>query len=97
MGSQAYNKDGIVQRAIRMTKETYPELICIADICLCEYTDHGHCGIIRDEKIVNDETLELLAKAALSCAMAGADIVAAVGYDGRTYRVYAAEAGPLWL
>ena len=76
VGSQAYNKDGIVQRAIRMTKETYPELICIADICLCEYTDHGHCGIIRNEKIVNDETLELLAKAALSCAMAGADIVA---------------------
>ncbi len=76
VGSEAYNKDGIVQRAIRMTKKNYPEMVCIADICLCEYTDHGHCGIVRDQKIVNDETLELLAKAALSCAMAGADIVA---------------------
>lgn len=76
VGSEAYNPEGIVQRAIRMTKESYPEIICIADICLCEYTDHGHCGLIHEGKILNDETLELLSKAAVSCAAAGADIVA---------------------
>ena len=76
VGSEAYNPEGIVQRAIRMTKESYPEIICIADICLCEYTDHGHCGLIYEGKILNDETLELLSKAAVSCAAAGADIVA---------------------
>ena len=76
VGSEAYNPEGIVQRAIRMTKESYPEIICIADICLCEYTDHGHCGLIREGKVLNDETLELLSKAAVSCAAAGADIVA---------------------
>lgn len=76
VGSEAYNPEGIVQRAIRLTKEAYPEIICIADICLCEYTDHGHCGLIHDGKILNDETLELLSKAAVSCAAAGADIVA---------------------
>lgn len=76
VGSEAYNPEGIVQRAIRMTKENYPEIICIADICLCEYTDHGHCGLIHEGKILNDETLELLSKAAVSCAAAGADIVA---------------------
>jgi len=76
LGSQAYNPEGIVQRAIRLTKEIYPEMICIADICLCEYTDHGHCGLIYEGKVLNDETLELLSRAALSCAEAGADIVA---------------------
>lgn len=76
VGSEAYNPDGIVQRAIRMTKENYPEIICIADICLCEYTSHGHCGLIHEGKVLNDETLELLSKAAVSCAAAGADIVA---------------------
>ena len=76
VGSEAYNPEGIVQRAIRLTKEAYPEIICIADICLCEYTDHGHCGLIHDGKKLNDETLELLSKAAVSCAAAGADIVA---------------------
>ena len=50
VGSEAYNPDGIVQRAIRMTKENYPEIICIADICLCEYTSHGHCGLIHEGK-----------------------------------------------
>src|SRR5699024_1951233 len=59
-----------------MAKEYFPDLICIADICLCEYTDHGHCGIVRDGKILNDETLAYLSKAAVSCAGAGADIVA---------------------
>ena len=76
VGSEAYNPEGIVQRAIRMTKENYPEIICIADICLCEYTDHGHCGLIHEGRVLNDETLELLSKAAVSCAAAGADIVA---------------------
>ena len=76
MGSEAYNPEGIVQRALRLTKEAYPDMICMADICLCEYTDHGHCGLIRDGKVLNDETLEMLSKAALSCAAAGADMVA---------------------
>lgn len=75
-GSQAYNDNGIVQRAIRLTKELYPDLIVIADICLCEYTSHGHCGVIEHDHICNDKTLPLLAKAAVSCAKAGADIVA---------------------
>ena len=76
MGSEAYNPEGIVQRAIRLTKEAFPEIICIADIGLCEYTDHGHCGLIHDGKILNDETLRLLSKAAVSCAAGGADIEA---------------------
>ncbi|MBS5521445.1 MAG: porphobilinogen synthase [Clostridiales bacterium] len=75
-GSGAYDDQGIVQRALRMAKAEYPEMICIADICLCEYTSHGHCGVVRDGKILNDPTLELLSKAAVSCARAGADIVA---------------------
>ncbi len=76
VGSEAYNDNGIVQQAIRLTKELYPDLIVIADICLCEYTSHGHCGVIEHECVVNDKTLPLLAKASLSCAKAGADIVA---------------------
>ncbi|MBB5265936.1 porphobilinogen synthase [Catenibacillus scindens] len=76
VGSGAYDDEGIVQRALRLTKSLYPELICIADICLCEYTSHGHCGLVKDGCVLNDPTLELLSKAALSCARAGADIVA---------------------
>lgn len=75
-GSEAYNDLGIVQRGIRLTKKLYPELVVIADICLCEYTSHGHCGVIEHGCVVNDKTLPLLSKAALSCAKAGADIVA---------------------
>ena len=75
-GSEAYNEFGIVQRAIRLTKELHPDLIVIADICLCEYTSHGHCGVIEHDCIVNDKTLPLLAKASVACAKAGADIVA---------------------
>ena len=75
-GSEAYNEFGIVQRAIRLTKELYPDLIVMADICLCEYTSHGHCGVIEHDCIVNDKTLPLLAKASVACAKAGADIVA---------------------
>ncbi|MBR4395285.1 MAG: porphobilinogen synthase [Eubacteriaceae bacterium] len=76
VGSEAYNPDGIVQKAIRYIKEKYPELIVIADICLCEYTDHGHCGVLNGHEILNDETLPLLARMALTCVQAGADMVA---------------------
>jgi porphobilinogen synthase len=75
-GSEAYADDGIVQQAIRAIKETVPELIVITDVCLCEYTDHGHCGVIQNGDVDNDSTLELLAREALSHARAGADIVA---------------------
>lgn len=76
VGSSAYDEDGITQRAIRYIKERYPKLLVIADVCLCEYTSHGHCGVVREGKIINDETLPLLAKAAVSLAKAGADIIA---------------------
>lgn len=87
-GSEAYNDNGIVQRAIRYTKEKYPDMIVIADICLCEYTSHGHCGIVKKGEVLNDPTLDLLAKAALSCARAGADMVAPSDMmDGRVGRI----------
>ena len=76
VGSGAYDMEGIVQKALRLTKSLYPDLICIADICLCEYTSHGHCGVVDHGKILNDPTLTLLSKAAVSCAKSGADIVA---------------------
>ncbi len=78
VGSGAYDENGIVQRAIRFIKseERYKNLIVIADVCLCEYTSHGHCGLIQNGIILNDETLPLLAKTAISYAKAGADIVA---------------------
>ena len=76
VGSEAYNEHGIVQEAIRFIKKNYPDLVVIADICLCEYTSHGHCGVIKDGEILNDETLPLLAKTAVTCAQAGADMVA---------------------
>ena len=75
-GSEAYSEQGITQRAIRFIKEKYPDLLVIADVCLCEYTSHGHCGLVHNGKILNDETLPLLAKMAVSCAKAGADMVA---------------------
>ena len=75
-GTEAYNEHGIIQEAIRYIKKVYPELVVIADICLCEYTSHGHCGVIKDGIILNDETLPLLAKTAVTCAQAGADMVA---------------------
>ena len=76
VGSGAYDDNGIAQRAIRLAKRLYPNLIIIADICLCEYTSHGHCGIVEGDCILNDETLPLLSSAALSCARAGADMIA---------------------
>lgn len=75
-GSQAYADEGIMQRAIRYIKGRYPELLLIADVCLCEYTSHGHCGVVSEGQILNDETLPLLAKMAVSLAAAGADIIA---------------------
>ena len=75
-GSQAYHPDGIVQRAIQTVKGVVPELIVVTDVCLCEYTSHGHCGIVVDGEIDNDQTLPLLARTALSHTEAGADIVA---------------------
>lgn len=75
-GSQAYAEDGIVQRAIRQIKDKFPTLLVIADTCLCQYTDHGHCGVVQDGVIDNDRSLELLTKTAISQAQAGADIIA---------------------
>lgn len=76
MGSEAYNDEGVTQRAIRYIKEEVPDLLVIADVCLCEYTSHGHCGLIHGQEILNDETLELLGRMSVSLAKAGADIIA---------------------
>ena len=75
-GSGAYDENGIIQKAVRLIKKRYPDLLVIADVCLCEYTSHGHCGLVKDGVILNDETLPLLAKTAVSYARAGADIIA---------------------
>lgn len=76
MASGAFGADGIVQQAVSAIKAELPDLLVITDVCLCEYTSHGHCGVVRDGRVVNDESLELLAKQALHHARAGADIVA---------------------
>ncbi len=76
LGSGAYDENGIIQRAIRLIKESYSDITVIADVCLCEYTSHGHCGIVKNGIILNDETLPYLARTAVSYARAGADIVA---------------------
>ncbi|HZA51640.1 MAG TPA: porphobilinogen synthase [Myxococcaceae bacterium] len=75
-GSSAYAKEGVVPKAIRAIKESIPALQVIADVCLCEYTDHGHCGVVKGGEVSNDETLPLLTRMALACAAAGADVVA---------------------
>ena len=75
-GSGAYDPEGVVQMAVRALKEAHPDLLVIADVCLCEYTSHGHCGVVRDGEVDNDLTVELLAKTAISLAEAGADVVA---------------------
>jgi porphobilinogen synthase len=83
-GTGAYAEDGVVQRAIREIKSAVPELQIVADVCLCEYTDHGHCGVIEHGHVLNDETLPILARTAVSCAQAGADIIAPADMmDGR--------------
>jgi len=76
VGSQAYHDHGIIQKGIRQIKENFPDFVVIADTCLCQYTDHGHCGVIEDGKILNDPSLDLLARTAVSQAKAGADIIA---------------------
>ena len=76
VGSGAYADDGIIQRAVREIKKNFPEMLVITDVCLCEYTSHGHCGVVEDGYVQNDATLELLAQEAVSHARAGADIIA---------------------
>lgn len=75
-GSEAHSQTGVVQEAVRAIKDKYPELVVITDVCLCEYTSHGHCGILHGQEVDNDSTLDVLAKVAVSHARAGADIVA---------------------
>lgn len=79
VGSENFSDEGIVQQATRAIKDALPGLIVIADVCMCEYTDHGHCGIVQGDEIVNDATLEILQEAAVSYARAGADVVAPSG------------------
>jgi porphobilinogen synthase len=87
-GSQAHARNGIVQRAVTALKERFPELVVITDVCLCEYTSHGHCGLIQGHEVLNDPTLELLARTALSHAEAGADVVAPSDMmDGRVLAI----------
>lgn len=96
VGSQAYAPDGITQRAVRHIKKAYPSLLVVADVCLCEYTSHGHCGLVENGRILNDETLPLLAKMSVTLAQAGADIIAPSDMmDGRVAAIRRAldEAG----
>jgi porphobilinogen synthase len=76
VGSEAYDEKGVVQEAVRAIKTRFPQLVVITDVCLCEYTSHGHCGVLKGQEVENDPTLELLARSALSHAEAGADVVA---------------------
>ena len=88
VGSQAYDPDGIVQRALRESKKRFPDLYYITDVCMCEYTSHGHCGVLCGHDVDNDATLELLAKTALSHVEAGADMVAPSDMmDGRVMAI----------
>jgi len=88
--TQAYADEGIVQQAVRALKDNYPQLVVMTDVCLCEYTSHGHCGLVRGDEILNDPTLDILAKIALSHARAGADMVAPSDMmDGRVAAIRA--------
>ena len=90
-GSGAWDEDGIVQRALRALRPRFPELLLLTDVCLCEYTAHGHCGVLRDGEVANDESLELLARTAVSHVAAGADSVAPSDMmDGRVGAIRAA-------
>jgi porphobilinogen synthase len=87
-GSGAYDPNGIIQQTVRAIKKEVPEIVVITDVCLCEYTSHGHCGIVRGEEIVNDASIELLAKEALTHAQAGADMIAPSDmFDGRVQAI----------
>jgi porphobilinogen synthase len=93
-GTGAWAEDGIVQKALRALKESVPELQLVADVCLCEYTDHGHCGVVHGGEVDNDQSLPLLAQMAVSCARAGADIVAPSDMmDGRVAAIRTALDG----
>jgi porphobilinogen synthase len=93
-GTGAWAEDGIVQKALRALKESVPELQLVADVCLCEYTDHGHCGVIHGGEVDNDQSLPLLSQMAVSCARAGADIVAPSDMmDGRVAAIRSALDG----
>lgn len=88
LGTQAYAKHGIVQRAVKAVKDALPELLVITDVCLCQYTDHGHCGVIEGQRVDNDASLDLLARTAVSHAAAGADMVAPSDMmDGRVAEI----------
>ena len=92
--SSAYDDEGIVQMALRALRLSLPELVLITDVCLCQYTSHGHCGVLRDGRVDNDITLELLAQTAVSHAQAGADIVAPSDMmDGRVAAIRTALDG----
>jgi porphobilinogen synthase len=94
VGSENYSDDGIVQRGIRLLRDRFPDLLIITDVCCCEYTSHGHCGILRGEAVDNDATLDVLGRAAVSHARAGADIVAPSGMmDGMVAAIRAALDG----
>jgi len=87
-GIGAYAADGIIQQAVQAVKDKFPELLVITDVCLCEYTDHGHCGIVQEGMVLNDPTLELLARTAVSHAQSGADIIAPSDMmDGRVQAI----------
>jgi porphobilinogen synthase len=87
-GTEAYAEDGIIQQAVRAVKDTIPDLLVFTDVCLCEYTSHGHCGVVEDGRIKNDPTLELIARTAVSHAEAGADLIAPSDMmDGRVAAV----------
>jgi len=93
-GSESYSSDGVVQQAIRTIKTASPELVVASDVCLCQYTDHGHCGVIRGGTVANDETLRILARVAVSHAEAGADMVGPSGMmDGQVKAIRAALDG----
>ena len=94
VGSENFAEDGIVQRALRRLRERHPDLLLISDLCCCEYTSHGHCGIVRDGAVDNDATLEILGRAAVTHAAAGADIIAPSGMmDGMVAAIRAALDG----
>jgi porphobilinogen synthase len=94
VGSENYSDDGIVQRGIRLLRDRFPDLLIITDVCCCEYTSHGHCGILRGAAVDNDATLDVLGRAAVSHARAGADIVAPSGMmDGMVAAIRAALDG----
>ncbi len=91
LASGAYAEDGVVQRAIRAIRQSTPDVLIMADTCLCEYTSHGHCGVVRGREVLNDESLELLARTAVSQAAAGADLVApSAMMDGQVGAIRAA-------